>query len=350
MSPDTFLGASSKLNLAYYDALVSMSKMCKMVGVEDRFTLRANVLKKRILETFWHQETGVLRMSDCTPPTMISHEVNAYGKTLGIIPNFSSSVELLGLSKTGELPQVIRNLDGGRDVKVVSPYTCGMAAEALFKAGKGNEAVELIKRVWGPMADKESSEYSGGHWKEMKPNGQPTSPSMSMMQARSTWPVFLLPKYLTGVEPLNPGWSRWKVYPVLAGLTFVDYRLSTSVGEISVAIHIHEPTSTGELTVFVPKGTVAELYPPKGSIFLASRSVCAEYLEKKIVVGQDEEITLRFCASPQDTQDAQDRKSALIRQSVRQLPWEDYKPETQEEPKVPCCIERFRQKVFGSHR
>ncbi|ESZ93140.1 glycoside hydrolase family 78 protein [Sclerotinia borealis F-4128] len=348
MSSDILVGASSKLNLAYYDALISMSKMCCMFGVEDQYTSRANALKEQILENFWHQETGVLRLSDRTPPSTISHEVNAYGRILGIVPQRESSDELLGISKGGELPRVIRDSEGGKGVQVVSPYTCGMAVEALFQAEKGHDAVKLVERVWGPMADPEMSEYSGGHWKEMKPNGQPTSSRTSMMQARSTWPVSILPKYLAGVEPLSPGWSRWKVHPVLAGLSFVDYRLSTSKGEISVAIHIHEASSTGELTVYVPKGTVAELYPPEGWIFLASRSVCAEYLEKKVVIGQDEEVTLRLCVSPQDRQD---RQSASIRHNVRQLPWEDYEPETQEEqPKTPSCIKRLGRKVFRLHR
>ncbi|CAD6447660.1 2ab42c30-6a58-457f-a490-074dddd35bee [Sclerotinia trifoliorum] len=341
MSPDILIGASSKLNLAYYDALISMSKMCGIFGVEDQYTPRALALKERILENLWHSKTGVLRLSDHSPATMISHEVNAYGRILGVIPHTQSSDELLGLSKTGELPCKIRDLESRRYVNAVSPYTCGMAAEALFQAGKGYEAVELVERVWGPMSDPENLDYSGGHWKEIKPNGQPTSSATSMMQARSTWPVSILPQYLAGVEPIYRGWSRWKVHPVLAGLTFVDYRLSTSMGEISVAIHIHEPSSTGELTVFVPKGTVADLYPPKGWIFLASRSICAEYLEKKIVIGQDEEVTLRLCLSPRN------KNSARSRQSLRELPWEDYEPATQEkELKGQCCIKRLGRKVF----
>lgn len=338
---DILVGASCKLNLAYYDALISMSKMGSIFG-EDQYVSRANTLKENILKSFWHQESGVLRLSDRTLPTTISHEVNAYGRTLGIVPHHESSDGLLGLSKRGELPRVIWDTRSTKDVKVVSPYTCGLATEALFQAGKGVDAVELIERVWGPMADRDNIEYSGGHWKELNPNGQPTSSITSMMQARSTWPVSLLPKYLAGVEPLNPGWSRWKVHPVLAGLTFVDYRLSTSAGEISVAIHMHEPSSTGELTVHVPKGTVAELYPPNGWIFLASRSVCAEYLEKKVVIGQDEDVTVRLCVSPDD------RQSTPIRHVVRQLPWEDHEPEIQEQaPRSPCCIERLGRKMLG---
>ncbi|KAG4025792.1 hypothetical protein MFRU_050g00100 [Monilinia fructicola] len=345
MSHDILVGASSKLNLAYYDALISMSKMCSMLGVEGQYDSRAIVLKEKILANFWHQETGILRLSDHTSPTKISHEVNAYARTLGVIPHNGISDQFLGLSKIGELPRVIQDSQGVKDVKVVSPYTCGMAAEALFQAGKGTDAVELVEKVWGPMVDPENLEYSGGHWNEMKPDGRPTSATTSMMQARSTWPVSVLPKYLAGVEPLNPGWSRWKVNPVLAGLAFVDYRISTAVGEISVAIHIHEPSSTGELTVYVPKGSVAELYPPQGWIFLASRSVCAEYLEKKVVIGQDDEVTLRLCVSPQD------RQSAIIRKSVRQLPWDDYIPEMQEqEPKSPSYIKRFGRKVLGLGR
>lgn len=76
---------------------------------------------------------------------------------------------------------------------------------------------------------------------------------------------------------------------------------------------------------------------------MASKSVCAEYLEKKVVIGRDEEITLRLVVSPNE------RFEKPVRQSTRQLPWEDYEPileAGEEEPKTPCYIKRLGRKVF----
>jgi len=80
----------------------------------------------------------------------------------------------------------------------------------------------------------------------------------------STWPVFLLPKYLAGLEPLEPGWVKWSVHPVLAGLNSVDVQLHTPAGNIAVSLTVEEAQGTGQITIDVPQGTTGEIYPPLG--------------------------------------------------------------------------------------
>jgi hypothetical protein len=98
----------------------------------------------------------------------------------------------------------------------------------------------------------------------MDENGSPVHDDTSLIHGWSTWPVFLLPKYLAGLEPLEPGWVKWKVQPVLAGLESVDVQLSTPAGLIAVSLYIQEAQRTGEIILDVPDGTTGEISPPLG--------------------------------------------------------------------------------------
>lgn len=114
------------------------------------------------------------------------------------------------------------------------------------------------------MADESNPDYSGGHWEAMKPDGSPFTHDTSLNHGWSTWPVYLLPRYLGGVSPLEPGWSRWKCQPVLANLTSIFTSVSTSVGDIQVSLEVSIHEGIGSLAVLIPTGSVAEIFPPKG--------------------------------------------------------------------------------------
>jgi hypothetical protein len=255
-------GASGKINLALFDALQSMSKMSTAVRVMDTFASRAKGLREAIISHLWNEEAGILRMTDIASPNGICQDINAYSAILAISPSHPSTTEVLASS--GQRPLAFRNLERWDKNKIISPYACGFAAEALFARNEGAKAVQLIEKVWGEMSNPSNPNYSGGHWEAMAEDGTPVHDDTSLVHGWSTSPVFLLPQYLAGLEPLEPGWTRWKVQPVLTGLASVDVQLSTPVGDVSVSLHMKEAQGTGEIILNVPKGTTAELQSPHG--------------------------------------------------------------------------------------
>ncbi|KAH6694838.1 Six-hairpin glycosidase-like protein [Leptodontidium sp. MPI-SDFR-AT-0119] len=259
-------GASGKINIAFYDALMSMSRMCKVANTKDTFSPQAAELKENILAHLWNPIAGIMRMSDTASMVGICQDINAYAITVGVSPTHGTPEPILAAPKGNELPLAFQNLDRWDEKKVVSPYASGFAAEALFERGHGCSAVELIERVWGVMADETNPNYSGGHWEAMKQDGTPITDDTSLMHGWSTWPVFLLPRYLAGVLPQEPGWTRWKVQPVLVGLENVDVSLSTPAGQIGVSLQMQESLGTGSIVLDVPIGSVAEVFPPSQSI------------------------------------------------------------------------------------
>jgi hypothetical protein len=283
-------GASGKINLAYYDALNAMTKMSALVDSNDIYFSRAAALKDSIVSHLWNNEAGIIRMSDITSPTGVCQDINAYAITTGVSPPHTKSETILSAPQGTDLPPAFQGLERWDEKKVVSPYASGFAAEALFERGRGSNALDLIERVWGLMADETNPNYSGGHWEAMKPDGTPITEDTSLMHGWSTWPVYLLPRYLAGVQPMEPGWTCWKVKPVLAGLESVDVQLSTAAGSIKVSLHILNKEGSGKITLNVPRGTVAEVFPPDGWEIAATKNPLAP----EVLSGQDETVTIRI--------------------------------------------------------
>jgi Bacterial alpha-L-rhamnosidase C-terminal domain len=286
-------GASGKINLAFYDALKSMSQMSAFLGVKDTFGTRAEDLKKSIVSHLWNAEAGILRMTDTVSPNGICQDINAYSSTLGVSPTHSNTSEIL--SSANQLPLAFKNLERWDKNKIISPLACGFAAEALFSQNEGEKAVQLIEKVWGEMSNPSNLNYSGGHWEAMTEDGSPVHDDTSLVHGWSTWPVFLLPKYLAGLEPLEPGWVKWKVQPILASLESIDVRLATPAGDISVSVRFKEEDGTGEIDLTIPQGTTGGVYPPVGW----QVSKCSEKWEtvpgeSKISIRQGGKFTIKI--------------------------------------------------------
>jgi alpha-L-rhamnosidase len=124
----------------------------------------------------------------------------------------------------------------------------------------------------------------------MKPDGTPITDDTSLMHGWSTWPVYLLPRYLGGVEPLQPGWIRWKAKPVLADLNWVNLELSTPVGKIGLTLRMS--VNTGEVILRVPVGSTAEVFPPEGWIIVMSKEIS---VASQTITGQEAEVVVRIC-------------------------------------------------------
>ncbi|OBT63617.1 hypothetical protein VE03_07340 [Pseudogymnoascus sp. 23342-1-I1] len=211
-------GASTKINLAYYEALTSMARMSGVLHMADCYTNRLESLKRSIEDHLWSEKGQVMKMSCTSNPLGICQDVNAYAVSTGIVPPKSDRLR----PDYTENPTAYQGIEGWDRIKIVSPYATGFAAEADFIDNDPEAAVRLIKHVWGMMADPSNVNYSGAHWEAMKSDGTPFGHDTSLAHGWSTWPTFLLPQYLGGLMPLEPGWKRWCVKPLLAGLSEVD--------------------------------------------------------------------------------------------------------------------------------
>jgi hypothetical protein len=256
-------GVSTGLNLAYLDTLNAMALMSPDEETESLYLSQARSLREMIVHVLWNSERGTMRPALSLEADGVFQDVNAYAATLGVSPHDPRTAE--NIFPSGDsLPSAFRGIDKWNKFGLASPYASGFALEALFVKQEGERAKDLLFKVWGAMANQDNPNYSGAHWEAIKTDGTPFNHDVSLAHGWSTWPVFLLPRYLAGVYPLEAGWEKIGVAPVLAGLDMVEYSLETTQGYVRVCLYIEEPKKTGVIKVLIPEGTTAVVKAPNG--------------------------------------------------------------------------------------
>lgn len=265
-------GPSAGINLAYYDALNAMASMASNETTRLGYLQSALDLQASIVRNLWDENNGVLRFSSNSPNGGICQSTNGYASSLGILPGHSNSTAALRGS-TKLLPAAFESLGHWENFGVTSPYASGFALEALLARNEPAKALELLHQVWGRMADESNPNYSGAHWETMDRQGNPFNHDASLAHGWSTWPVFLLPRYLAGLYPLEPGWERIGISPILADLDQVTYEVECARGFIKIAILIDRSRERGTIRLTLPVGTKGVVSLPQPWKLLGCREV-----------------------------------------------------------------------------
>ncbi|KAF2222562.1 bacterial alpha-L-rhamnosidase domain-containing protein, partial [Elsinoe ampelina] len=274
-------GPATHINLAYYQALCSMYHMSECILTSTTpFNALATTLSTSILTHLHNPKTGLL-----TPSTLLpsyTQQSLSHALFLGLLPSHPSHLPLL--NPTSPFPPPAFPSTPPFPPNLISPFTSSFAAEALFATQKGPDAISLIKKVWEPMTRPSDPNYSGCFWEALTLSPSPgpsssTSPTTpesstptlvpahddtSLCHGWSTGPVFLLPKYLAGLRPTSPGWKKWEVAPVVAGVRKVEVEMETVAGTVGVRVEWGEGFEGGWVEVLVPGGTEVEVNVPEG--------------------------------------------------------------------------------------
>jgi hypothetical protein len=257
------IGVSTGLNLAYYDALRSMSEMSVDQETQAWYLSRAERLKVSLHQHLWNPELGMMVMATSSPRDGYSQEVNGYAITTKVASSHPKSAHNLSYSDT-KLPPAFIRLGHWDKFGVSSPYASGFAVEALFSICEGGAALGLLKKVWSVMSNPLNPNYSGAHWEAMTVHGTPFGHGVSLAHGWSTWPVFLMPRYLLGLYPAAPGWTKIGIEPVFCGLDSAECSVQTPHGEVRVRIALNGDGETGVLSTTIPLGCKAIVKLPKG--------------------------------------------------------------------------------------
>ena len=276
-------GPSAGINLAYLDALRAMASMAPSEQIRLGYLQSALDVQATIVRNLWDEKNGVLRFSSTSPTGGICQSTNGYASSLGMLPRHPGSTEVIRGS-TKLLPAAFEGLDHWDKFGVSSPYTSGFALEGLLAKSEPAKALDLLHQVWGAMADESNPNYSGAHWEAMNRHGKPFNHDVSLVHGWSTWPVFLLPRYLAGLHPLQPGWKTIGISPVLADLDEVTYEVESVCGLVKIAISIDTSGDRGTLRSTLPVGTKGVISLPKPWRLLG----CREFR------GDAEEMVVKF--------------------------------------------------------
>lgn len=163
-----------------------------------------------------------------------------------------------GLVPEAHRPGITRWLTGRG--MACSVYAAQYLLEALFMNGADREALALMlapgDRSWRYMVESGTTitwEAWAQHYK----------PNQDWNHAWGAAPANLLPRFVLGVQPLEPGWARAQVRPQPGGLAWSEGRVPTPQGPIDVRWARDAATFT--LTLALPPGMPARIEVPAAS-------------------------------------------------------------------------------------
>ena len=139
-----------------------------------------------------------------------------------------------------------------------SVYGAQYLLEALFEAGLEEEALRFLTRddlrSWRNMINFGSTITTEAWDRMLKPN-------LDWNHAWGAVPANIIPRYILGVRPLEPGFGKILIRPQIASLKAVEGYIPTIRGRISVGIR-QEPGKSYRLQFTIPFNTTAWVQLP----------------------------------------------------------------------------------------
>lgn len=164
-----------------------------------------------------------------------------------------------GIAGDTEKAAIRKALTGKELPPVGTPYMSVFEAMALAECGAPEDAVNIVREIWGNMLADGATTF----WEGFTPGasfaenltfyGRPFG--KSLCHAWSAGPLFLLPRLLLGIEPLTDGWSTFKAEP-MPGIT------------INAAI----PTPAGTVEIECENGIITKISAPDGCICITGKN------------------------------------------------------------------------------
>jgi alpha-L-rhamnosidase len=235
LPPDGDDARAATINLLYLQSLRWSAGIYRDLKLEKdgaRLARKAEALAKSIERQFWDDKEKVWK--DNTTSDQISVDTNALAVLLDLRPDDHAAIARDVIHKT---------LTARRGGKIIapSPATTAHALDALIHAGLRAEAIDLLRAKW----DQWTTAGGGG------------------LAAMAAVPLYLLPQQILGVIPIEVGWQRVRIAPLVAGLEFARGVVPSPHGLIRVE---WEKVGDDQLAVRVdlPEGIEGEFVGPLG--------------------------------------------------------------------------------------
>jgi len=224
-------GEVSFEQLLYCRSLETMALCAKLANdIEgaNTYNKQAIALKAKIFDLYWSQSKNALVHSRINnKPT---ENVTRYANMFGIFFDYFTEEQKLGVKKNVLLNDNIQ--------KITTPYMRFYELEALCAMGEQPYVLKEMKNYWGGMLKLGATSF----WEEYNPDKKGTEHlamygrpfGKSLCHAWGASPIYLLGKYYLGVKPTSAGYETYTIEPNLGGLEWMDGKVPTANGDISV--------------------------------------------------------------------------------------------------------------------
>jgi alpha-L-rhamnosidase len=244
-------GVKTAVTAFHYRSLVLLEKMARHQGKSTearRFAAMAEQTKQAVNARLWDEARGCyvdgLDPESGKVSSHASAHANFFPLALGLVPE----------DRMGRVAAHVKQRG-----MACSVYGAQFLLDALYDAGEAEHALSLMvsrgQRSWLNMSEKVGSTITLEAWDpSLKPN-------LDWNHAWGTAPSNIIARRLMGIEPLEPGFKRFRVQPQTASLEKARIRMPTSKGPVLLEIRGKDAASW-RAKLSIPAGTTAEFHVP----------------------------------------------------------------------------------------
>ncbi|KAL3668517.1 hypothetical protein V7S43_006601 [Phytophthora oleae] len=250
-------GRGTAVNAAAVQCLEGMANVAQAVGDEDSASQWVEVavtIKTAINELLWNDMLGNYAV-DASTPEVYGVSATAFVITSGVANETQIELCLKSLEKLRQGPGYL-DTSTTNNTSEISPNTNGFLLDALLQTRHTDEAAFLLDNLWDAMISNEKYR-SGASWEYVAQSLEPgLEEYTSLSHPWGGAPTYALTNYAAGIRPVEFGFRRWIVNPLVTGLgiTSANATVSTPYGELSAAWEfISNDTIT--VTITAPVGT-----------------------------------------------------------------------------------------------
>jgi alpha-L-rhamnosidase len=224
-------GELSAIQILFARSLEAMAVCASLMKDERGAALYSGLaadLKKKITDAFWDPQQQVFIHS--RKDGQVNKQVTRYANMFAMLFGY-----LEGAKTEAVKNKVLMN---DKVLKITTPYMRFYELAALAEAGQQAFVLKEVKDYWGGMLKEGATSF----WEVYNPAekgvehlamyGRPFG--RSLCHAWGASPLYLLGKYYLGVRPTQPGYAEYVVEPVLGGLQWMEGKVPTPQGDISV--------------------------------------------------------------------------------------------------------------------
>ena len=208
----------------------------------EKYGKLEEALRSKLKPTFWNEEQQAFMhaIEDGEMNTQITKFPNMFA----IIYDYLSD---------DDKQKVMQSAMLNPDVPAITtPYMRFYELEALCQMGMQTEVLKEMRNYWGGMLQEGATSF----WEKYNPEetgiqhltmyGRPYG--KSLCHAWGASPIYLLGKYYLGVQPTKAGYEEYTICPVLGDLEWMEGKVPTPHGPISIRADRHS------ITILAPYG------------------------------------------------------------------------------------------------
>jgi len=265
-----FTPLNTVVNAFHLRALDLMIKLASALHKDDDvkdFSARRTTAYAAFQAKFFDQESGLYHDGEGTGHASV--HANLFPLAFGLVPDQYRAHIAAWLGERG---------------MACSVYAAQYLLEGLFENNGDNQAMALMTaptdRSWKHMLDSGATITWEAWDQRFKPN-------QDWNHAWGAAPANILPRYVLGAQPLEPGWSQAIIRPCLGPLKSAEGKIPTPRGPISIG---WEKDKTFKLTLQLPSGVSAQVQLPADenskSVLVNGKPASAQLKNQRLILNE----------------------------------------------------------------